>query len=130
MGALLALPPSINFDSLGFETTPGKILATAFMDYGAYVVDDSAWDDYDIATEWGPDGRFIDEFEKNWGFPFYCNNMDSPWGRDILRIFRNLHVIDNNTSNNIGGGGTPRKALANPLIPYKKFKKEIRKHSK
>ena len=39
MGVLLALKPTFNIDTL--KTIPGKILAKAFQDYGAYVVDDA-----------------------------------------------------------------------------------------
>ncbi|MFW5852163.1 MAG: hypothetical protein ACOCWB_08065, partial [Bacteroidota bacterium] len=70
MGALLALPIWMDIDSLGFETEPAKILARAFQNYGAYIVDDTYWDVYAIVTEWSPDGRFSDEFENQWGFSF------------------------------------------------------------
>lgn len=112
MGSLLALPAWMDLDSLGFETEPGAILARAFRDYGAYVVDDTAWDVYAIIAEWSPEGRFTDEFEKNWGFPFAISDKDTPWGRDIDRIFLNLHVVDNNGPNSIGGGGEPIAPLA------------------
>ncbi|MCF8225249.1 MAG: hypothetical protein K9J30_05180 [Bacteroidales bacterium] len=112
MGALLALPADMDLDAMGFETTPGRILARAFQDYGAYVVDDTAWDVYAIITEWSPEGRFSDEFENNWGFTFTEKSKDTPWARDMDRIFQNLHVVDNNTPNSVGGGGTPRMPLA------------------
>lgn len=107
IGSLLALPVWMDLDSLDFETEPAKILAKAFRDYGAYVVDDTAWDVYAIITEWSPDGRFTDEFEKNWGFPFDIGSKDTPWGRDMDRIFTNLYVVDNNGPDSKGGGGEP-----------------------
>lgn len=119
MGALLALPASMNLDSLGFETQPAKILAKAFQDYGAYVVDDTAWDVYAIVTEWSPEGNFADEFIKNWGFSFTTGDKNSPWARDMDRIFLNLHVIDNNGPDSIGGGGEPRMPLAPDFLPAK-----------
>ncbi len=112
MGALLALPAKMNLDSLAFETQPCRILAQAFQNYGAYLVDDTGWDVYAIITEWGPDGRFTDEFRKNWGFSMTQSSKNTPWSRDMDRIFMNLHVVDNNTSIAIGGGGTPRLPLA------------------
>ncbi len=112
MGSLLALSADMDLDAMGFETIPGRILASAFQDYGAYIVDDTAWDVYAIVTEWSPDGRFSDEFEKNWDFPFAEKSKDTPWGRDMDRIFLNLHVVDNNMPDAIGGGGTPRIPLA------------------
>lgn len=112
MGALLALPAKMNLDSLAFETKPARILAEAFQNYGAYMVDDTGWDVYAIITEWGPNGRFTDEFRKNWGFSMAQSNKNTPWSRDMDKIFLNLHVIDNNTSTSIGGGGVPRLPLA------------------
>jgi hypothetical protein len=76
MGALLALPASVNLDMMGFETQPARILAEAFQNYGAYLVDDTAWDVYAIVTEWSPEGRFADEFKKNWGFSFAEDNKE------------------------------------------------------
>ena len=116
MGALLALPPFINLDSLGFETIPGRILAQAFRDYGAYIVDDTAWDVYAIVTEWGPDGRVADEFEKKWGFSMKQSSKDTPWSRDMDRIFMNLHVVVNNSPGSIGGGGDTLVQKAAELI--------------
>lgn len=116
MGALLALPPSINLDLLNFETIPGKILARAFQDYGAYIVDDTAWDVYAIISEWGPDGRLSDDFEKKWGFPMSTKEKNTAWSRDMDKIFLNLHIVVNNSPESIGGGGKPRVPLAPPLI--------------
>jgi len=115
MGALLALPSWLDLDSLGFETQPGRMLAEAFRDYGAYVVDGTGWSVYALITEWSPDGRVLDEFEKNWGFSIKEPEKDSPWGRDMDRIFLNLHVVDNNSPATIGGGGVLRAPLAAPL---------------
>lgn len=112
MGALLALPSTIKIDQMGLETQPAKILAEAFQNYGAYLVDDTGWDVYAIVTEWSPKGRFVDEFKNNWGFNFVEGNKDTPWTRDIRRIFSNLNVVDNNSSSSIGGGGMPRLPLA------------------
>jgi len=111
-GALLALPPTFNITNAGFETEPAKYLARAFQDYGGYNVDNSAWAVYDICTEWGPNGRVKDEFRQNWGFDISGGSTNSPWGRDMMRIFLNLCVVTNNSSSNIGGGGTPRAPLA------------------
>jgi len=117
MGSLLALPASLSISSLGLETEPARILARALQDYGAYVVDDTAWDVYAFITEWSPKKRFQDEFKKNWGFSFNEKSLNTPWTRDMRRIFTNLHVVDNNGPLNIGGGGTPRVPLAAPIVP-------------
>ncbi len=116
MGALLALPPSINLDSMQFETIPGRILAQAFRNYGAYIVDDTAWDVYAIVTEWGPDGRFAEDFEKKWGFSMKQPSKETPWSRDMDKIFMNLHIVVNNSHESIGGGGKPGVSLAAELV--------------
>ncbi|MFA5971178.1 MAG: T9SS type A sorting domain-containing protein [Lentimicrobiaceae bacterium] len=112
MGALLVLPIWMDIDSIGFETEPAKILAQAFQNYGAYIVDDTWWDVYAIVTEWSPKGRFSDEFEKQWGFSFTPSSKNTPWSRDMDRIFLNLYIVDNNSKDSIGGGGTPLMPLA------------------
>lgn len=115
MGALLALPPTLTVHALGLETEPARILAQAFRDYGAYVVDDTAWDVYALVTEWGPAGRVTEEFRRSWGFEMNPRRRDNAWSRDMDRIFTNLHVVDNNGPDRIGGGGQPRVPLAVPL---------------
>lgn len=115
MGALLALPISMDIEGMELETIPAKILAKAFQHYGAYIVDDTAWDVYAIVAEWSPEGRFTDEFEESWGFSFVQGDLDTPWSRDIRKIFTNLHVVDNNGPENIGGGGDPLMPLAPPF---------------
>ncbi len=118
MGALLALHKEVDLagNELGLETEPAKMLAQALQDYGAYVVDDTAWDVYGLAVEWGPDGLVTDEFQKAWGFSMTPQSRNTPWVRDMDRIFTNLYVIDNNGPQRIGGGGKPRQPLAAPLI--------------
>jgi hypothetical protein len=115
MGALLALPASWDLDTMGFETEPARILAETFQKYGAYVVDDTAWDVYAIITEWGPDGRFTDQFMEDWGFSMKQSGKNHAWSRDMDRIFLNLHVVDNNSPSSIGGGGKPLAPLAPPF---------------
>ncbi len=117
MGALLALPPSISIDALGLETEPARILAQAFQDYGAYIVDDTAWDVYALVTEWGPAGRVTDEFERVWGFPIDPKGHDSPWARDMDRIFLSLHVVTNHTPETLAAPIPRRRPLADPLSP-------------
>ena len=117
IGSLLAIPDSIHLDSLKLETEAGKILATAFQNYGAYIVDDSWEDVISMETEFSPDGRMIDEFEQEWGFDFGSNwdPKNTPWTRDFNRIVEVLHVVDNNTKTTIGGG--PTNDFENRLAP-------------
>lgn len=111
-GALYALSASVDIASMGLETEPAKYLARAFQDYGAYAVDNTGWNVYALATEWSPNGRVVDEFEKAWGFKIDPMDRNNPWSRDMDRIFLALHVVDNNDENNVGGGGNRRAPLA------------------
>jgi len=120
MGALLALPATMDLDKMGFETQPARILAEAFQNYGAYLTDDTGWNVYAIIAEWSPEGRFSEDFKKNWGFSFSQSSKETPWCRDMDRIFLNLYVVDNNSSNTIGGGGTARMPLAPVFEPLAK----------
>jgi hypothetical protein len=115
MGALLALPADFNLDDMTLETEPARRLAKAFQDYGAYLVDDTAWDVFAIVTEWGPGGRVKDEFQKAWGFPITSRSLDTPWAKDMRKLFTSLQVVVNNGPESIGGGGTPRAPLAKPI---------------
>ncbi len=118
MGALMAIPEKVTIESLGLETQPAKMIAQALQDYGGYVVDDTVWDVFAIETEWGPNGRFRDEFKKNWGFDFVVSMSQATstqWGRDIVKIYKALNIVTNNSATSIGGGGTPRQELAPPF---------------
>jgi hypothetical protein len=117
MGALLALHGNEDLDRLALETDPARILAQALQDYGAYVVDDTAWDVYGLCVEWSPAGLVYDEFAQAWGFSFNPESREAAWARDMDRIFTRLHVIDNNAPDRVGGGGAPRVALAPELRP-------------
>jgi hypothetical protein len=111
-GSLLALPPG--FDVSQMTTAPGTILAQAFKDYGAYVVDDTFWNAWSLDTEQGPNGRVVDDFASLYGFA-----MDAPQGsafmNDVVNIFQALEVVTNNSATSVGGGGTPRVAGAPPI---------------
>ncbi len=118
MGALLALRPEFSVDSL--RTEPARILARALQDYGGYVVDDTAWDVYAVATEWGPDGRVTNEFNSRWGFPMSsttvstCSSasVECQWAKDMGELFSSLNVVANNGPGSIGGPGTRRTTCA------------------
>jgi hypothetical protein len=104
MGSLLALPA--DFDISTLSTEPAKIMARALMNYGAYVVDDTAWDVYAFALEWSPEGRVMTEFRDTWGYNFNVNSTSHPWALDMWKVVSSLHVVDNNDPENIGGGPT------------------------
>ena len=121
IGSLVALKPDFPLEAL--RTEPGKILARAFMDYGAYTVDDTCWDVYGLTTEWGPDGRVVDEFRAAWGFPIETSakpdcadpGRECQWAKDMAEVFTALHVVDNNVPGSVGGGGIGRQPPAPPV---------------
>ena len=85
-GSLLALPPSFKVRQM--TTTPGKILAQAFIDYGAYVVDDTALNAWTLGTEQGPSGSVVNEFKALYGFTMSGPAWGSPFMNDIQIPFR------------------------------------------
>ncbi len=95
MGSLLALPPSTVCAQASMQA---RKLCAAFRDYGAYVSDDSYWDVHAVAVEQG--AEFGD------GGSFHT---------EMMAVFSALDVIDNSAPGAVGGGGTPRVALAPPL---------------
>lgn len=118
MGALLALPASTSIASLGLETAPAKQLAWTLQNYGAYIVDDTYAPGFDFNAEEGPDGSKRNEFKADWGFDLEQKvQANTPWVRDIQRLAKALHVVNNNSATSIGGGGTPRQALAPAIAP-------------
>ncbi len=120
MGALLAIPSSINIDSLGLESEPGRELAWTLQNYGAYIVDTSgsAPGGFNICEEEGPRGSVQAQFQSDYGYPFtQWVTSNTPWSRDIARLRVVLQVVNNNSLTSIGGGGTPRQPLAPALSP-------------
>jgi hypothetical protein len=109
MGALLAIPPTIKAVDLGLKTDPAKKLFYALQDYGAYIVDDTAWDAYAICIENGVES----EFEQAYGYSFASDAGD--FHDDFNRLVQALQIVDNNTAESLGGGGRPRQPLALPI---------------
>lgn len=110
MGALLALPRS--FEPSRLQTEPARALAWTLSNYGAYVVDDTAWDVWALVVENGPAGDFRQQFERDWGFPFEDASFTSPWSADMRALFTALAVIDDNGPSSVGGAGTRLQPLA------------------
>jgi hypothetical protein len=129
MGALLALPPSVNIASLGLETDPGRQIAWTLQNYGAYIVDSFAGPAFAFSAEEGPDPQqqdartsvqkqFLDDYKYKMMQRVRnadADKGDNPWTRDIQRLLPLLKVVDNNSPTSIGGGGTPRQPLAPPF---------------
>lgn len=118
MGSLLAIPGSVDLDTIGLETRPARRLATAWQDYGAYVVDnagsDDGWGQNLLAVEHGVATEMLD---AGISMSTYADTgwANTPWNRDMNRLFEELRQVTNNTSESVGGGGVPRRPLAPPL---------------
>ncbi len=108
-GSLLAIPPETTKESLKLETPAGQKLFNALQNYGAYVVEDSAGDAHYFAVEKG----VPDEFRNNYSYDF--NTKNGKFYDDFMKLFEALYIVDNNSPNSIGGGGTPRVSLAPPI---------------
>jgi hypothetical protein len=109
-GTLLAIPPKITLASLKLQTPAAKKLFHALQNYGAYVVDDAGWDAHYLAVEKG----VLEEFHSTYGYDFQGSN--GKFYDDFMKLFQALYIVDNNRATNIGGGGTPRVALAPPIV--------------
>ncbi len=53
MGSHLAIPKWMTADGLGIQTEVGRKLFYTMQNYGAYIVDDSAWEAYNFCAEYG-----------------------------------------------------------------------------
>lgn len=102
MGALLAIPPSVDIDRLGLSPR-GRTLARAAQDYGVYVVDRGGSGINFMAELGNPDIRW--ERTAN----------QAAWWQDIETIKNLLRRVSNNGPTSIGGGGTLRAPLAPPF---------------
>ncbi len=109
MGSLLAIPPSVTEASLGLKTPAARKLFAALRDYGAYVVDDTAWDVHALSVQEG----VTEEFRAFYGYDFVATSGD--FFNDFNTLFRALHVVTNSGPGSVGGGGTPRAPLAPPF---------------
>jgi len=125
MGALLAIPASVNIGNIGLQSVPGKMLAWTLQNYGAYIVDSTGGPGFDIAIEDGAAGSKDDEFQSDYGFPFdgrlgYITLKDSTgqptpqarWVSDVRLLIDYLQVVSNNSPTSVGGGGSPLQPLA------------------
>jgi hypothetical protein len=109
MGSLLALPANSTPDLLEVKTEAGLKIFRALQDYGAYVTDDSGWDASDLCVE-----RTVpEEVRAKFGYELYGSS--GPFVDEMKRMIQALMIIDNNTQDNVGGGGTPRREPAPPL---------------
>jgi hypothetical protein len=98
MGSLLAIPPEVDISTLGLSSR-GKVIARAAQDYGIYIGDRGGTGGMTLLAD--------------------LNATDIRWSEmwnDLQIIKNSLKWIANNAENAKGGGGTPRRALAPPLL--------------
>jgi len=99
MGSMLALPPSISPSS--FTNPTIQRIATAFQDYGAYVVDDTAWSGEDsIITNYNAAADFVNT--QTPGTP----STTGTFGQQLDKLFEDLDAVTNNAKCTPGGGAT------------------------
>jgi len=93
-GSLLALPPSVNVDGLGLSD-PGRRLAHALQDYGAYVVDTTKGDSTNMRADQSVAPAVVAKVN-----------------RDMAKVYPLLRVVTNNSEDQAAsGGGTPRDQI-------------------
>jgi hypothetical protein len=91
--------------------------------YGGRVSAMRIGDVYGLTTEWGPDGRVVNEFRAVWGFPIETSakadcfdaGRECQWAKDMAEVFTALQVVDNNAPGSVGGGGIGRQPPAPPV---------------
>jgi hypothetical protein len=124
-GALLAIPSHLkSFIEKQMKTRPGNKILKAFIDYGAYIVDDTGrGNSAAICMEADVNSEMRSEYGYTMTYPSGVTNNKNDPGRhlyqDLLLIFQNLHVVVNNKLNSIGGGGIPRVPTKSPICGEK-----------
>lgn len=122
MGALLAIPPTIKFDprdklitlernrKIKLRTQQAIILFNTLQNYGAYIVDDADMDTHDFCIDSKADAEMFQVLKFSFSRP------SKDFTEDVNNLMQILYVVKNNSAKSIGGGGTPRVALAPPLV--------------
>lgn len=125
MGALWTVPNNFNPNSL--VTEPARIIARAFKEYGAYVVDGDFGAPVPWIVQWqlerSNQGALVTEFKNTWGFEFFHkpslhgtpSATQMQWRADLGNLMEAACVVDDNAYNNVGGAGLRRAPLAPPL---------------
>jgi len=108
MGSLLAIPPNVTAEGLGLTSKAGQKIFHAMQDYGAYIVDDSGWDYNYLCVEHNAQVEYSTVTGQDL-------SQDAAFQADFAKIVAAVNVVDNNGSNSIGGGGTPRQPLPPPI---------------
>ena len=102
MGSFLAIPRNVTPESIEIKSVPALKLFYALQNYGAYVVDDSAWNVTAINIQKGVKS----EFEQAYGYKLKTSDRNSPWFKEYYSLMGSLHVIANNGPSAVNGGGS------------------------
>jgi hypothetical protein len=111
-GALLAVPPLLTATlKPALKTAVAARLLTALTDYGGYISEDATWS----AAAFTVEGGVTDEVAKAYGGLSLRAIPGEAFYEDMVAVFQQLHVVDNNANATRGGGGTPRQPPPPPL---------------
>jgi hypothetical protein len=106
IGTLIAIPPWVDLKSLGLNRY-GLALAQCLQDYGAYCDDSKNSNGISLSAEGAAEGHpGLQQMRYDMG-----------------KIHPLLRAVLNNTRGTPGGGGTPRRPPAPPLMPKESFLK-------
>ncbi len=126
MGALLAIPASVNLASLGLQTLAAKKLAQTLQNYGAYIVDDAGakvsrasggeydYAQFSLSLQREAEGEFREVFGYNFAQDNSATGAGKVWFEDYGKLIKALAIVNNNAPSSLGGGGTPR---VNTVLP-------------
>lgn len=121
-GALLAIPPSLApAVAANLTTLPAQKLLWTLVNYGAYLVDDTAGDSGSLCME----PAAIADLQSAYGISMNISHAAFPTSTgptgafffDMVTLFQALYAVENNGPDAPGGGGTPMQPTAAPLCP-------------
>ena len=123
-GSLLAVPVAVGA-RMTLSSEPAQRILQALIDYGGYLVDNTAGNRGTVCAEFG----VSTEVEANYGFAFgEVYSPNSSWYKptnttaahcfynDMLKIFQGLHAIVNSGPGDLVGGGGDRRRPPPPPI--------------
>jgi hypothetical protein len=99
MGSLLAIPPSVSFESLEIPASHeadrvARTLFDALQNYGAYVDDDAGWDAHYFGAEYSVENELRQVYDLNLSDPETLEVWNA--------LFTRLQVVTNNVPSSIG----------------------------
>ena len=114
-GALLAVPPPFaGAIAPLLHTHVGSKVLAALRDYGGYLDDNTASDSGAFNVEIGVADEVEEEYKAE-GVSLRNAGQSTNLFEDLVLIYQNLHIVQNNGPDHVGGGGTPLAPLAPPI---------------